>query len=152
MASLYGYYTGPLARTFDQYNDIDDLHFTGAHDMIKLRKHGYGRATDDACREIRFGRMTRAEAAAAVRVYESNPPADIAPLADFMGVSERDIHVGADAQRRSGAAAKGAMNRDPHSDGLRPSMPTCIFRTNVPRDFTGDARQAQLLTRGYGRE
>ncbi len=59
MLPLYDYYTGPLARTFDTYNDVDDLHYAGAHDLIKVLKHGFGKATDDACREIRYGRLTR---------------------------------------------------------------------------------------------
>ena len=70
MVDLYDYYMGTLARTFDNYNDVDDLHFAGAHDVIKFRKHGYGKATDDACREIRFGRLTRDEGASLAKAYQ----------------------------------------------------------------------------------
>jgi N-acetyl sugar amidotransferase len=152
MVELYDYYMGPLARTFDTYNDIDDLHFTGAHDLIKLRKHGYGKATDDACREIRYGRLTRAEAAEAVAVYEGNPAADFSGLAAFMGVSEVDILSAADSQRRPDVVPKDIVDRGLCKGAPRPTLPSCEFRSNLPCDFVGEAHDAQLLTRGYGRE
>ena len=71
MVRLYGQYQGLLPRTFDTYNDIDDMHFTGIHDLLKHRKIGYSKVLDDACREIRFGRMSRGEAISMIARYEN---------------------------------------------------------------------------------
>ena len=153
MIELYDYYAGPLARTFDTYNDIDDLHFTGAHDLLKVRKHGYGKSTDDACRELRFGRLTRDEAVAAVRAYERGHTTDLASLAHFSGMTEQAILAAADAHRGAGGTAGprvGTADCDQRADV--PSLPTCVFMTNKPEDFDGPARAEQLLTQGYGRE
>jgi N-acetyl sugar amidotransferase len=152
MIGLYDYYTGPLARTFDYYNDIDDLHFTGAHDVIKLVKHGYSKATDDACREIRFGRLSRSEAADAVQIYEGKRPADFAALALFMDVSDFEILAAANRHRRPGVPALDISRLRPCRTIPRPSLPACSFRTNIPVDFSGEPHETQLLTRGYGRE
>ncbi len=59
MINKYGYESGHQNRTFDYYNDIDCFHYSDLHDQIKYLKHGYGKATDHATREIRFGRMSR---------------------------------------------------------------------------------------------
>ena len=62
MKAKYNYYTGPLKRTFDECNDVDCEIFTNLHDVIKYRKWGYTKLTDDLCREIRFGRVSKDEA------------------------------------------------------------------------------------------
>jgi N-acetyl sugar amidotransferase len=147
MVELYDYYTGPMLRTFDTCNDVDDRHFTGAHDLIKLRKHGYGKATDDACREIRFGRLSRDESIRMVDAYQRKVPPDLKALADFVGLDEQEI------LRR---AVPRCTTADPmeRSDPERsPSQPASrIFGVNVPSDFAGVPQEMQLLTRGYSRE
>jgi hypothetical protein len=142
---------GPLARTFDTYNDVDDLHFAGAHDVIKRRKLGYGKATDDACREIRYGRLTRQEGLALAQTCEGRLASDFQALAKFIDMAERQItalvdrHVNANA----GPAAQAAQG----AGSAAPKLPdACLFRTNTPEDFEGDPRARQLLTRGYARE
>ena len=148
MVELYDYYMGPLARTFDHYNDVDDLHFAGAHDVIKLRKHGYGKATDDACREIRFGRLSRDEGHTLAQAYHGRPAPDFGMLARFLGVSEDSIQTQIGRQ-----ATFPAVIGDEACNEPRPSTPAnCVFRTNRPGDFVGPAREQQLLTRGYARE
>jgi hypothetical protein len=147
MVELYDYYTGPMLRTFDTCNDVDDRHFTGAHDLIKLRKHGYGKATDDACREIRFGRLSRDESVRMVDAYQRKAPPDLKALADFVGLDEQEILsravprcTTADPMQRSDP------ERSPSQAASR------IFGVNVPSDFAGVPQEMQLLTRGYSRE
>jgi N-acetyl sugar amidotransferase len=149
MLDLYHYYTGPLPRTFDTYNDIDDLHFTGAHDVIKLRKHGYGKVTDDACREIRFGRMTREQGSDLARAYQHRKAADFPALSGFLGLSEQEVLA---QDGRHETAAPPVAPATPCSGPKPGDIPTCVFRTNVPSDFEGPAPSEQLLTRGYARE
>jgi N-acetyl sugar amidotransferase len=61
MIQKYGYETMQQQRTFDTYNDVDSFHYSGIHDEIKTIKHGYGKVSDHASREIRLKRMTRNE-------------------------------------------------------------------------------------------
>jgi N-acetyl sugar amidotransferase len=149
MIDLYDYYAGPLARTFDTYNDIDDLHFTGAHDVIKLRKRGYGKVTDDACREIRFGRLTREQGLRQAQAYQHVPPADFAALSDFVGLSECDILAQVDRH----AAAGVTYSTEPSTGAKAVKIASCAFRTHIPAgEFPVQPESGQLLTRGYAKE
>jgi N-acetyl sugar amidotransferase len=69
MIAKYDYYTGEQLRTFDTYNDVDCRIFSSLHDDIKRRKWGYGRIHDHVSREIRLGRLTRAEGLALLAAY-----------------------------------------------------------------------------------
>ena len=40
------------------------------HDLLKFFKHGYSKVTDHACREIRFGRITRKQAIELVNYHQ----------------------------------------------------------------------------------
>jgi N-acetyl sugar amidotransferase len=149
MVELYDYYAGSMMRTFDTYNDVDDLHFTGAHDLIKFRKLGYGKATDDACREIRFGRLSRDEGIQMVDVYQRKTPSDFKALADFIGLNEQEILGQVTARCATVALIEPC---DPGSGQNPPDPSSCIFGVNTPSDFTDVPQEAQLLTRGYSRE
>jgi N-acetyl sugar amidotransferase len=155
MVDLYDYYVGPLPRTFDHYNDVDDLHYAGFHDLLKVRKHGYGKALDHACREIRFGRMTRQDGTRLVAEYETRPAPDGAMLADFIRVSEPKMFELADRHRNPKRRDRGVNGGGGRRDiGAAPTdqPPTCAFRTHIPVDMSGPADGQQLLTRGYARE
>jgi hypothetical protein len=64
-------------RTFNLYSKLEDIHANGVHDYLKYLKFGYGRATDDAAMEIRFGRMTREEGIEMVRRHDHVRPSDL---------------------------------------------------------------------------
>lgn len=91
MIEKYGYETLVQQRTFDTYNDVDCVHYSGLHDTIKYLKHGYSKATDHACREIRWGRLTKEEALALVQHYESISPSDTHHLCEWLNISEDDL-------------------------------------------------------------
>ena len=59
MVKLYGYKGTKLNRTFDQYDHVDDWHYTDTHDFLKYSKVGYGKVVDQICREIRHGRIDK---------------------------------------------------------------------------------------------
>lgn len=151
MLTDYDYYTGPLQRTFDNYNDVDDLHYAGVHDVIKMRKLGYGLATDHASREIRYGRLTREEGRLLARAYADAPARDAPRLAELLRIGEDElsalIHAIPDArpvlEPLRGNAAE-------HLHDLVPKR--CHFEPNKPQDFEGEPNASQLLTRGYQRE
>ncbi len=88
----YGFETAVRReRTFNIYAKLDDIHADGAHDYLKYLKFGYGRATDDACTEIRFGRMTREEGIEMVKKYDAVRPSDLDIFLRFMGMTEREF-------------------------------------------------------------
>lgn len=74
MIKLYEYESGFQNRTFDIYNDVDCFNYSDLHDYIKWLKWGYGKATDHASREIRFGRLTREEGISLVETWTSRQP------------------------------------------------------------------------------
>jgi len=74
MINNYGFETNYQNRTFENYYDTDCFMYSDLHDYIKLLKHGYGKATDHACREIRHKRITRKEGIDLVIKYEDKLP------------------------------------------------------------------------------
>jgi N-acetyl sugar amidotransferase len=153
MLDLYDYYAGPLARTFDTYNDVDDMHYAGAHDVIKVLKHGYGKATDDACREIRYGRLSREEGLQLAASYEGRKPRDIAGLGAVLDMRASEVLALVEPHRTTGRDIDRADGEAPCAAAARARLTgACAFRTNVPTDFSGEAQTRQLLTRGYSRE
>ena len=91
MVKEHGYTGRDLARTFDKYDHADCYAYSGVHDLLKYFKHGYGKVRDQACREIRHGRLTRKEAAAAVYYYENQSPADMELFARWLGVEQSTL-------------------------------------------------------------
>ena len=73
MIATHGYQGASFKRTFDTYDHVDCFNFMDLHDHLKLVKHGYSKVTDHASREIRHGRLTRAEGLALVGHYEEAP-------------------------------------------------------------------------------
>lgn len=91
MVEKFGYRGREMGRTFDIYDHADCYVYTGVHDILKLFKHGYGKVRDQACREIRHGRLTRQEAARLVSWYEACEPKDMDLFADWLGVPIRSL-------------------------------------------------------------
>ncbi|HLD23675.1 MAG TPA: N-acetyl sugar amidotransferase [Sulfuricurvum sp.] len=91
MIEKYGYETLSQQRTFDTYNDVDCVHYSGLHDFIKYTKFGYAKATDHACREIRWGRLSRDVALELVNGYEGILPSDTRYLLEWLEMSEEEL-------------------------------------------------------------
>jgi N-acetyl sugar amidotransferase len=83
-------YRGKRDRTFCLYAKTDD-HANDIHDYMKYLKFGYGRATDDACIEIRHGRMTREDAIDLVSKYDNVRPRTMDTYLDFMDMTEEEF-------------------------------------------------------------
>jgi N-acetyl sugar amidotransferase len=101
MIRLYGYEAAPQTRTFDSYNDVDCWNYSDVHDYVKVLKHGYGKVTDHACREIRLGRLSRAEGAMLVAEYGARPPRNLRLLLEWLGITESAFHYIIDQHRNS---------------------------------------------------
>jgi N-acetyl sugar amidotransferase len=99
MISTHGYGSCAFARTFDCYDHVDCFNYMNLHDVLKLYKHGYSKVTDHACREIRFGRLTREEGLALVRFYEQRPAQYVELFCDWLGITPRSLQFLMDLHR-----------------------------------------------------
>ena len=59
--------------TYDKWENLD-VFFTVFHDYFKFLKFGFGRATDHASIEIRYGRITREEGIELIKNHEGKIP------------------------------------------------------------------------------
>ena len=91
MIQRYGYETAVQQRTFDNYNDVDCIHYNGLHDYIKFLKFGYGKISDHVSREIRFGRLTREEGISIVSSYQNKKPNDLELFLKWSNLSEGEL-------------------------------------------------------------
>lgn len=150
MIDRYGYETATQGATFDTYNDVDCVHYSGLHDLVKRRKLGYGKAVDHACREIRLRRLDRNEAIDLVRDCEERPVEDGNKLFAWLGISESYFWQLVD---RAG--------RNPDSSGRFSALPEmvarhrlgviepCNFRVTASRGNVVDPEDYRLIARGY---
>jgi len=88
MVKQAGFASARMNRTFDIFDHVDDWHYMDMHDWIKNQKHGYGRVVDQACREIRHGRISREDAAAQAKFYQALLPKHQTLLLEWLGLEE----------------------------------------------------------------
>lgn len=162
MIERYGYESAPQQRTFDTYNDVDCQHYSGLHDQVKFLKHGYGKVTDHACREIRLRRLTRGEGMELVRRYEGIEPRDKQDLLDWIGMDVNEFDRCIDAHRSPAiwqCSESGDWSlRDNvanHPCDARAEVAAlgkiddCHFAVTPSREPDADEDQYVLLKRGY---
>jgi N-acetyl sugar amidotransferase len=101
MIRLYGYESLEQTRTFDTYNDVDCFNYSDVHDYTKYVKHGYGKVTDHASREIRLRRMSREEGIEHVKHYNSIYPRHLGKFLDWIGMTENGFHYVIDQHRNT---------------------------------------------------
>lgn len=99
MIKEFGYESIYQTRTFDTYNDVDCFNYSDVHDYIKFCKHGYGKVTDHASREIRLRRMSREEGIELVKKYRSLEPKNLKLFLDWIGITENGFHFLIDQHR-----------------------------------------------------
>ncbi len=73
-------------RTFNLHAKIED-HAQEVHDYLKFLKFGYGRGTDDATTEIRYGRLKRNEAIDLAIKYDRKTPSSLKYYCELMDIS-----------------------------------------------------------------
>ena len=161
MTQYYGYVPSPQRRTFDTYNDIHDAHYSGTHDFIKFQKFGFAKATDHACRELRFGRLTREDALDLVAKYETIYPDDIEMFLEWLGWSEKELMSCIDRMRNKTVwteVAKGdwqlvtSSNRVPTVGSIEssrlPQKGSTSF-LNSGQSFLPENLPYRMLSRGF---
>ncbi len=101
MIDRYGFEvnTEPFDRTYRMMSNLDDMHENGVHDYLKYIKFGYGRATDHACKDVRAGILTRAEAVERVRTYDHVKPSDLQRWLEYVDMSETTFDAISDTFR-----------------------------------------------------
>ena len=91
MIKRYDYRGASFSRTFDTYDHVDCYNFMDIHDHIKYLKCGYTKVTDHACREIRFGRLSREQAQQFVKYHEDKPLMHLQKFCEWLGLDERGL-------------------------------------------------------------
>lgn len=87
MVAKYGARCAKNRRTFDTYDRIDDCTYMTVHDLLKQRNLGYSRVTDNLCREIRFGRISRDDARTVERHYQAmDSREEVAQFSAWLGL------------------------------------------------------------------
>lgn len=99
MMASHGYRTTAFDRTFDCYDHGDCYNYMGLHDQLKLYKHGYSKVTDHASREIRHGRLTRAQGLALARDREMRAAPNAEKFCEWLGVDRRGLQFMLDQHR-----------------------------------------------------
>jgi N-acetyl sugar amidotransferase len=86
MIEQFDYRTARYARSFECYDHVDCWNYMDLHDRLKLHKHGYGKVTDHASREIRHGRLSREQGLALVRRHELQSVQHAQAFCDWLGL------------------------------------------------------------------
>lgn len=73
-------------NTFDPYERTGSSVYYNIHDLLKFKRLGYRKVTDQLSREIRHGRITRSQAIEIEKKCQS--PVYLKPFFDWLGVSE----------------------------------------------------------------
>jgi N-acetyl sugar amidotransferase len=108
---------GPRDRTFKLFAKTDD-HANEVHDYMKYLKFGYGRGTDDATTEIRYGRMTREEGIEMVRRYDHVRPRSLDVYLNFLGMTEPEFEAAVEPMRDAAIWRRDATGRWQPTDSI----------------------------------
>ncbi|WP_291949925.1 N-acetyl sugar amidotransferase [Campylobacter sp.] len=81
----------PVETTYENFENLD-CYSNHLHDYLKYCKYGFGRATDNACLDIRLGYIDREEGVRLVQKYDGKPPKKaIKKYLKFSGFSEKEF-------------------------------------------------------------
>lgn len=81
----------PIETTYEDFENLD-CYSNHLHDYLKYVKYGFGRATDNACLDVRLGYITREEAVRLVTKYDGRlPNKSIKKYLKFTGFSQEEF-------------------------------------------------------------
>lgn len=86
-------------RTYRRMSNLDDMHENGIHDYLKFIKFGYGRCSDHVCKDIRLGKLTRADGIELVRQKDHIKPKDLLRWLEYVDMTEDEFDEIADSFR-----------------------------------------------------
>ena len=149
MVNLYNYKGARFSRTLDTYDYADSFVYSGIHDILKFYKHGYSKVTDQACREIRFGRLTKEQAFLITSFYEMQKPDHIDLFCKWLDVDKRSLLFAANRHRNE----KFWFQKEPDEWHLKKN----IAKSHKPNDNlelqypnTSDSISNEYITIGKG--
>jgi len=163
MGKKYKYCWDEQGRTFDTYSDVDCQYYSSVHDYIKFIKFGFGKVTDHASREIRFGRLTREEGARLVDKFQFLRPANLREFLEYFDISERKFFSFLNPKRDPSFWTKIEMEKNRNflnnvlvqkdrrvqKDRDFENPTKNHFNVHQPIGVQSECRKAPLLTRGY---
>lgn len=82
----------PVETTYENFENLD-CYSNHVHDYLKYVKYGFGRATDNACLDIRLGYITREEGVRLVNKYDGIPPKKaINEYLNYTGFTQKEFN------------------------------------------------------------
>ncbi len=106
----------PVETTYENFENLD-CYSNHVHDYLKYCKYGFGRATDNACLDIRLGYISREEGVRLVNKYDGKPPKKaIKKYLEFSGFSQKEFEKIVDSYTN-----KKIFKRDENGKFLRDS-------------------------------
>jgi len=80
-----------VETTYENFENLD-CYSNHLHDYLKYVKYGFGRATDNACLDIRLGYIKREEAVRLVNKYDGIPPKKaIKKYLEYTGFTQKEF-------------------------------------------------------------
>lgn len=81
----------PVETTYENFENLD-CYSNHLHDYLKYVKYGFGRATDNACLDVRLGYITREEAVRLVNKYDGRAPTKaIKKYLEYTGFTQKEF-------------------------------------------------------------
>ena len=80
-----------LREAQEKQSALGEVPVRGGTPVASHLKFGYGRGTDDASAEIRYGRMTREEGIEMVRRYDHVRPRSLDTYLEFLQITEAEF-------------------------------------------------------------
>jgi len=81
----------PVETTYENFENLD-CYSNHLHDYLKYVKYGFGRATDNACLDIRLGYITREEGVRLVNKYDGRyPTLAVKKYLEYTGFTQKEF-------------------------------------------------------------
>ncbi len=87
---MFGWREDEIEGTYKRYKSVE-CKMAGLHDYTKFLKRGYGRATDQASRDVRNGLLTRSEAFELIKKHDTKKPNILKWYLEKTGLSEEEF-------------------------------------------------------------
>ena len=155
MIDQFDYRGADFPRTFDTYDHTDCYVYMGLHDLLKFYKHGSSKVTDHACREIRHGRLTRAEAVKLVRKHRMVEPPHMDLFSKWLGLTEQGLLFMLDQQRnprywtQNGDRDWSFVNDPLAGESESDHVADIGFQSHEPLNYTEPEHRYIVVGKGY---
>lgn len=154
MVKEHGYKGLEQSRTFDKYDHADCYVYSNIHDVFKYLKHGYSKVTDQACREIRFGRLTRQQAKVLVAHYEGQTPDHMEKFCDWLDVNPTGLKLAIERHRNKALWGKNEQDVWQRLDSMvvedAPSPKQTDLSYPHSEELTYEDSESKYITIGKG--